>query len=83
MPTLSNNEFELISTKLRETIAVIRVAANGSDRRFAGYSELPKGAEVDVCGEGFNERSVTVRWHGQLFFVYRQDLECPRNPFAD
>ncbi len=66
------------SCRLSNSIAVIRLV---SDERggihSAGLSELPKGAKVDVCGEGFNERTVTVRWRDEFFFVYRQDLECP------
>lgn len=66
------------SHRLSQSIAVIRFVADESGGiHSGGLSELPKGAEVDLCGDGFNERTVTVRWRGEFFFVYRQDLECP------
>lgn len=66
------------SYQLWKSIAVIRVIANEEgDLHYGGISELPKGAEVDLCGGGFNERTVKVHWRGEFFFVFLQDLECP------
>lgn len=66
------------SYHLSNGIAVIRLVADESGGiHSAGLSELPEGADVALCGEGFNERTVLVRWQGDFFFVYRQDLECP------
>jgi hypothetical protein len=31
-------------------------------------------APVEVCGTGFNERTVKVRLNGEYYFVFREDL---------
>jgi hypothetical protein len=73
------------SSKLWKNTTVIRLAANQeADLRYAGISELPKGAEVDLCGIGFSERTVKVCWRGEFFIAFIQDLECPiMNAFID
>ncbi|MFZ0592779.1 MAG: hypothetical protein WAM39_20130 [Bryobacteraceae bacterium] len=66
------------SYHLSNGVAVIRLVADENGViHSGGLSELPKDADVDLCGDGFNERTVTVCWRGEFFFVYRQDLECP------
>lgn len=40
--------------------------------------QLPRGASLEICGEGFNERTVKVRTNNQYYFVFRQDIEAPR-----
>jgi hypothetical protein len=37
-------------------------------------SHLPEGAELEFCGDGFNENTVKVRWEGQSYFVFLQDI---------
>jgi len=75
---VSDAQFPTKSSKLPKNIAVIRLVGNEErGLHFGGVSELPEGAEVDLCGEGFNERTVKVQWHGEFFFVFLQDLECP------
>ncbi|MBV8552644.1 MAG: hypothetical protein JOY54_15205 [Acidobacteriaceae bacterium] len=42
-------------------------------------SRLPDGVLLEVCGEGFNSRTVKVRMGGKHYFVFRVDLpraEC-------
>jgi hypothetical protein len=39
--------------------------------------QLPKDAAVEVCGGGFNDRTVAVRWKDSLYFVFLQDVEPP------
>lgn len=66
------------SAKLLNAVTVIRLAVNPKgDLRYAGISELPKGAQVEMCGKGFNERTVKLQWQGQFFFAFAQDLEPP------
>lgn len=66
------------SSKLWKNITVMRLAANQQgDLHDAGLSELPKGAEVDLCGVGFNKRTVKLRWRGEFFIAFVRDLECP------
>jgi hypothetical protein len=32
-----------------------------------------------LCGDGFNDSTLKVRWEGQLFFVFLQDI-VPAEP---
>jgi hypothetical protein len=75
---VSDGAYQEKSFKLWRNITVIRLVTNQKgDLRYAGISELPKGAEVDLCGMGFNERTVKLRWQGEFFIAFVQDLECP------
>jgi hypothetical protein len=41
---------------------------------FGGMYELPEGAELEICGMGFNERTVTARWGDRYYVIYSRDL---------
>jgi hypothetical protein len=58
---------------LLKHIAAIQLdrTENGSEK-LGLVSQLPQGAELDICGDGFSARTAKVRWAGQLNFV--QDL---------
>jgi hypothetical protein len=62
---------------LSKNIAGIQVlpAADAGEPRLGMITQLPQGAELEVCGEGFNERTVRVRWAEGFYFVFLQDLE--------
>jgi len=68
-------------SKLSRNITVIRLGTDENGKRGGGISELPKDAKLDLCGEGFNERTVKVRWHGKLFFAFLQDLDSPAGAY--
>jgi hypothetical protein len=36
---------------------------------------VPEGTRLQVCGRGFNERTIQVRWDGRQGFVFLQDVE--------
>jgi hypothetical protein len=36
---------------------------------------VPEGTHLQVCGRGFNERTIQVRWEGRQGFVFLQDVE--------
>jgi hypothetical protein len=40
-------------------------------------TQLPKDAAIEVCGGGFNDRTIAVRWKDSLYFVFLQDIEPP------
>jgi hypothetical protein len=37
-------------------------------------SQLGPGSILEVCGQGFNERTVKVRCNDLFYFVFRQDI---------
>ena len=43
---------------------------------------MPKGAQLDACGPGFNDRTLKVRSDGAFYFVFLQDLDAQRKPLA-
>jgi hypothetical protein len=60
---------------LRRDITALRLTkSRDSNYDFAVLTELPKGAELTVCGAGFNHRTVTVRWQDDNYYVFEQDL---------
>lgn len=37
--------------------------------------QLPEGLRIEVCGQGFNERTVKVRTEGGYFFIFLDDID--------
>ena len=64
---------------LGKNIAAIQVlpADGGEEPKLGMITQLPQGAQLHVCGRGFNERTVRVRWANGSYFVFLQDLEAP------
>lgn len=71
---------------LSKPIAAINFHVTETGETRTGLiTQLPKDAAVEVCGEGFNERTIAVRWADSLYFVFLQDiepLETARSAFA-
>ena len=57
------------------TISAIQVLGvlNGKPQ-LGAITQLPPRVVLEVCGEGFNDRTVKVRWDNSVFFVFRHDL---------
>jgi hypothetical protein len=43
---------------------------------------MPAGAQIQFCGEGFNNLTRKVRWEGKIYFIFLDDLEAQRKPAA-
>jgi hypothetical protein len=43
--------------------------------RLGTLIRLPDGADVEICGEGFNERTAKVLWGGCTYYVFLDDLQ--------
>jgi hypothetical protein len=69
---------------LSKNIAAIQVlpADGPGEPRLGMITQLPEGAELELCGEGFNERTVRVRWAEGFYFVFLQDLDVARTMSA-
>ena len=60
---------------LSKSIAAIELVYAEKDRLGLGtVMQLPFGASIEVCGEGFNDRTVKVRSNDKFYFVFVQDL---------
>ena len=72
--------FEQI-TLLKNIVAIqIQPAQNGREQ-MGVISQLPKGAELSFCGDGFNARTMKVACGGQHYFVFLQDVEQHESHF--
>ena len=59
--------------RLPRKVAALNI---GQDSESPGYlMELPKGAQVEVCGCGYNDRTLRIRLHGEYYIAFAQDLE--------
>jgi hypothetical protein len=65
---------------LARTVPAIQVVrAVGADQPRPGLiTQLPQGAELEVGGPGFNDRTVQVKCSGSSYFVFLEDLEPQR-----
>jgi hypothetical protein len=57
--------------------AIPLVPSESGTEKLGVITQLPAGATVDVCGDGFNERTAKVRYADRYFFVFLQDLQEP------
>lgn len=48
--------------------------SNNNRPTLGPVTQLPTGSQMQVCGEGFNDRTVKVRCNGAFFFVFVADL---------
>jgi hypothetical protein len=60
---------------LAKNISAIELStSNGGQSRLGPVLQLPNGSLLDVCGDGFNDRTVKIRSNGRYYFVFRSDL---------
>ncbi len=45
-------------------------------------TQLPEGAQIDIGGVGFNDRTVKIRCAGASYYVFLEDLEPQRKRAA-
>lgn len=62
--------------KLPGKISAVRIAENArGGKKAGGLSQLEPGTLLELCGDGYNDRTVKVRVCEELFYVFRQDLQ--------
>lgn len=54
--------------------AIQLVAAEDGGAKLGLLSQLGPGVTVEICGKGFDERTVKVRSSQQYYFVFLEDL---------
>lgn len=64
----------------RNTSAIQAISELDGNTRLGMILQLPEGAEVRVCGEGFNERTVKVCWEGGFYYVFVDDIDREPDP---
>ena len=62
---------------LPKTTSAIQIIPDGCGRiRMGTLLRLPEGAQVEINGEGFDERTVRIAWEGNSYYAFREDLEA-------
>ena len=64
-----------VQIKLSKNVAAIELQPTENGKTQLGViSQLPKGAELEICGDGFNARTMKVHCRGRHYFVFLQDV---------
>lgn len=75
--------FEKSYTLARNVSAIQILSADSEEHSRLGLiTQLPEGAQVEVGGPGFNDRTVRIRCSGSFYFVFLEDLEPPKKRVA-
>ena len=74
--------FEETYTLGKSVSAIQIMSAEDGSRRLGLITQLPEGAQIDIGGPGFNDRTVKVRCGGSSYFVFLDDLEPQRKRMA-
>ncbi|MBV9766299.1 MAG: hypothetical protein JOZ48_15740 [Acidobacteriaceae bacterium] len=62
---------------LPRNIAAIQAISDGQGHtRMGTILQLPEGTQVDVCGDGFNDRTVKVSCQSGFYFIFLEDVEA-------
>jgi hypothetical protein len=67
------------TVRLSSSISAIELLPTENGRpRLGLLSRLPAGAMLQICGDGFDERTAKVCVSGQYYFVFLQEIESAR-----
>jgi hypothetical protein len=63
---------------LGNSVSAIQIlpTEDGERTRLGLITQLPEGAEIEIGGPGFSERTVSVRCSGASYFVFLDDLDA-------
>jgi hypothetical protein len=62
-------------TLLKNIAAIELRPAEDGKPSLSAITQLPRDSELQICGPGFNPRTVKVSSSGQFYFVFLQDLD--------
>lgn len=81
MSTINSDALEIPHSSFSEGSVTLskRIAAVRLTRKEDGHGKLGQIAQldpgnVDLCGPGYNARTVKVRFRDECYFVFREDL---------
>ncbi len=67
--------------KIVSAIQILPSEENESSR-LGLLTQLPEGAEIEIGGPGFNDRTLRVKCGNAFYFVFLDDLELVRKRMA-
>ncbi len=60
---------------LSKTISALRIVAAGESGTPTGvFTQLPSHSVIQVCGAGFNDRTVKIQSGPSCYFVFKEDI---------
>jgi hypothetical protein len=63
------------SYSILHNISAVELVETDKDKaKLGAVMQLPSGTRVEVCGRGFNDRTVKIRSNDRYYFVFWQDL---------
>ncbi len=67
------------SYSLKDEIPALQlIQSQNGQSRWGPLIRLPRGAELHDFGEGFDERTLRVRFEGSFYIIFKQDLNSQR-----
>ena len=60
---------------MSKDISALELLSTNTGAHSGQITPIPKDACLQVCGRGFNERTIKVRWQDRLCFVFLQDVD--------
>jgi hypothetical protein len=63
---------------LDKTVSAIQIlpSEHGEPTQLGLITQLPQGAEIEIGGPGFSDRTVSVRCSGASYFVFLDELDA-------
>jgi hypothetical protein len=75
LPNVSSLVSQRKTVSLRKRTAAIQVVSGSAGAKELGMClHLPQGSVLEVCGEGFSDGTVQVRWSGSSYFVLLESV---------
>jgi hypothetical protein len=69
------------TVRTQRKISAIEIdSLSNGDVRLGALSEIPAGVELEICGPGFNGRTIKARHDQTFYFVFLQDIAEPESP---
>ena len=73
---------ERICTLAKKIPAILMIPTENGRAKLGNISQIPVGAQVEVFGEGYDNRTIKVRFQAGFYFVFSEDLELPKENCA-
>jgi hypothetical protein len=58
----------------REISAIQILPAGEGPARMGLIVSIPEGSEIELCGIGFNDRTLRICWQGADYFIFQEDF---------
>jgi hypothetical protein len=69
----SEGDVRTVVLSRKASAVQLETRANGTPK-LGLICQLPPGARVELCGDGYSDRTVKVRYRDNLYFVFRNDI---------